>query len=79
MPMIPNHDIAVISLGAEREIWWKQKDFKGPIPKENKQLLQNGSLFIMPAGFQKDYLHKIPKCDHACNIRISLTFRNYIK
>jgi alkylated DNA repair dioxygenase AlkB len=32
--MNPNHDIAVISLGAEREIWWKQKDLKGPIPKK---------------------------------------------
>jgi alkylated DNA repair dioxygenase AlkB len=73
------HDIAVISFGAEREIWWKQKDFKGVVPVENRQLLQNGSLFIMPAGFQKDHYHKIPKCDRACSTRISLTFRNYIK
>ena len=73
------HDICVISLGAEREIYWKEKSFKGEVPLENKQLLHNGSLFIMPAGFQKDHYHKIPKCDKNCGVRISLTFRNYIK
>src|SRR5687767_1426828 len=31
--------ICVISLGAEREIWWKKQDYKGPIPPENRQLL----------------------------------------
>lgn len=72
-----NHSIAVVSMGAEREIWWKHKDFKGEIPKENRQLLASGSLFIMPPGFQKDYVHRIPKADHAVGTRISLTFRNY--
>ena len=74
-----DHDICVISFGAEREIWWKEKDFKGEIPLENRQLLHNGSLFIMPAGFQKDNFHKIPKVGKDCGIRISLTFRNYKK
>lgn len=77
--MNPKHAICVVSFGAEREIWWKDKSFKGEIPKENRQVLQNGSLFIMEAGFQADNFHKIPKCDKACGIRISLTFRNYIK
>ncbi len=75
-----DHDICVISFGAEREIWWKPKDMKGNIPPENKQLLHNGSLFIMPAGFQKINFHRIPKYDKGeCGVRISLTFRNYIK
>ena len=73
------HDIAVVSYGAEREIWWKTKEFKGLVPPENRQLLENGSLFVMPAGFQKDHLHRIPKNDRTCSTRISLTFRNYIK
>lgn len=76
--MNTKHDIAVISFGATREIWWKLKDFKGEIPKENRQLLGDGSLFIMPAGFQEKYFHRIPKCDRECGTRISLTFRNYV-
>jgi alkylated DNA repair dioxygenase AlkB len=73
--MDQSHPIAVVSFGAEREIWWKKKDYKGIIPQENRQLLEDGSLFIMPGGFQDDYYHKIPKCDKDCGIRISLTFR----
>lgn len=71
------HPIAVISFGAEREIWWKLQDFKGDIPAENKQKLHNGSLFIMPPGFQDLYFHRIPKHDRDCSTR-SLTFRKYI-
>jgi alkylated DNA repair dioxygenase AlkB len=77
--MNPAHPIAVISVGAEREIWWKPQDMKGNIPKENKQLLQHGSLFLMPAGFQQLNYHKIPKSDKPCGVRISLTFRNYVR
>lgn len=74
-----DHDIAVISFGAEREIWWKDKELKGNIPPENKQTLHHGSLFIMPAGFQKNNLHRIPKYGGGnCGMRISLTFRNYL-
>lgn len=77
--MNQEHDIAVVSFGAEREIWWKKKEFKGVVPQENKQLLHNGSLFVMPAGFQKDYFHRIPKADRSdVSTRISLTFRNYL-
>lgn len=77
--MNPKHAICVVSFGAEREIWWKDKSYKGEIPKENRQVLENGSLFIMDAGFQENHFHKIPKCDKECGIRISLTFRNYLK
>lgn len=73
-----DHPIAVVSFGSEREIWWKPKEHKGEIPPEWRQKLEHGSLFVMPAGFQREYLHRIPKCDHACDIRISLTFRHYI-
>lgn len=75
--MNPDHPIAVISFGAEREIYWKHKDYKDVIPPEQRQVLEDGSLFIMPAGFQAEHLHKIPKSDKPCGVRISLTFRNY--
>jgi alkylated DNA repair dioxygenase AlkB len=77
--MDENHPIGVISVGAERYIWVKEKDFKGNISNDDKYLLGTGSLFTMPAGFQKDYLHKIPKNDRPCGGRISLTFRKYKK
>jgi alkylated DNA repair dioxygenase AlkB len=42
----------------------------------SRQMLQNGSLFLMPAGFQQTYQHKIPKAGFTpCGPRISLTFR----
>lgn len=72
-----DHPIAVISLGAEREIWWRPKEQKGEVPPEQRRLLASGSLFIMPAGFQKDYYHRIPKGSSPKEPRISLTFRNY--
>ena len=75
--MNPDHPICVVSFGTAREIYWKEKGFKGKVPDDQKQKLDNGSLFIMPAGFQQKYQHKIPKCDHKCGMRISLTYRNY--
>jgi alkylated DNA repair dioxygenase AlkB len=66
--------IGVVSLGAEREIYWR---LKGDSPVINKQRLAHGSLWVMPAGFQDLYLHKIPKGDRPCGVRISLTFRSF--
>lgn len=72
-----DHPIAVISIGVVREIWYKKKGEKGNIPPEQKILLGDGSLFIMPKDFQRDHLHKIPKHSAVCSGRISLTFRKY--
>jgi alkylated DNA repair dioxygenase AlkB len=77
--MDSNHPIAVVSFGANRYIWCKKKEYKGVIPEEDKYLLNSGSLFVMPSGFQKENLHKIPKNDRPCGGRISLTFRKFIK
>lgn len=68
--------IVVLSLGSEREIWWKEQSYKGTIPDSNKQPLKNGSLFIMPSGFQDSMYHRIPKHDREISTRISLTFRS---
>jgi alkylated DNA repair dioxygenase AlkB len=72
------HPIAVVSFGCEREIWWRKIGEKGVVPPENRQLLRHGSLFVMPAGFQDLYEHRIPKSPGTTHTRISLTFRRYI-
>lgn len=69
------HPIAVVAFGAARHIYYKHRSFKGPIPEEQKILMTPGSLFIMPAGFQAEHVHKIPKHPQPCGPRLSLTFR----
>jgi hypothetical protein len=75
--MDSSHPIAVLSLGQERRIQTVEK-----IHSQNKEavreyLLRNGSLFIMPKGFQETHFHRIPKEGFKCSTRISLTFRKY--
>lgn len=71
-----NRPIISISLGVERELWFRpNKD-----PKEVlKVKLEHGSCCIMLPGMQKDFLHRVPKSDRDCGSRISLTFRGYVK
>jgi alkylated DNA repair dioxygenase AlkB len=73
------HPIAVVAFGAERFIWIKEKNAKGAVPDEDKFLMTQGSLFIMPGGFQDTHFHRIPKHDRECGGRISLTFRKLDK
>lgn len=73
------HPIAVVSFGADRMIYIKEKSYKGEIPDSDKYVLSNGSLFVMPPHMQETHLHKIPKGDKPCGGRISLTFRKYIR
>lgn len=65
--------IAVMSLGAEREIWVKPRG-AGPDAVE-KILLPSGSLFIMKPGMQDTHFHRIPKHGAECGYRVSLTWR----
>lgn len=69
--------IAVVTLGAGREINWKLKEAKG-VDAIHKQFLSHGSLFIMPAGMQDTHFHRIPKADRPVETRISLTFRSLL-
>lgn len=71
------HDIAIISYGAERDFWWKPMDQVGQLIDRQKIFLTEGSLLIMPGGFQEKHLHCIPKHDKPCTTRISLTFRRF--
>jgi alkylated DNA repair dioxygenase AlkB len=63
--------IASLSLGATRKFQTKEKR-SGTIANYE---LKNGSLLIMPDGFQKTHLHQLPKSAKAIGMRINLTFR----
>lgn len=76
--MLHEHPIAVVSFGEPREIWWREKGQTGVIPPEQRQLLENGSLFVMPPSFQKTHQHRIPKGGKQMGPRVSLTFRRYV-
>lgn len=76
--MDDNYAIAIISLGAEREIWFREIPTQdNPTPEISKLKLAHGSLCLMGAGMQDTHQHRIPKSDRVCGPRISLTFRMY--
>jgi alkylated DNA repair dioxygenase AlkB len=68
----PSPLIASISLGASREFQIKHKSASS---KKMKIQLAHNSLLVMPAGFQAQWLHQLPKCKAGCSSRINLTFR----
>jgi alkylated DNA repair dioxygenase AlkB len=68
-----NRPIAVMSLGAAREIWVKPRGTGADAVE--KILLPSGSLFIMKSGMQDTHFHRIPKHDRECGYRVSLTWR----
>lgn len=72
------HPIAVVSFGQPREIWWREKGQTGVIPADQRQLLEHGSIFVMPPGMQRTHQHRIPKGDKPMGTRISLTYRHYV-
>lgn len=65
--------IAVMSLGAAREIWVKPRGTGAEAVE--KILLPSGSLFVMGAGMQDTHFHRIPKHGADCGFRVSLTWR----
>ncbi len=73
--MYPNTGVAIISLGAEREIVYRQKDDK---TNEKSYLLTQGSLLYMDDKVQQDWLHAILS-DETTTPRISLTFRQLLE
>lgn len=68
--------IAIVSLGVEREIWFRPIQDNENITKVK---LENGSLCLMAPGMQETHQHKIPKASFQCGERISLTFRGYVE
>lgn len=67
--------VAIISLGAERNIWYRSKlDKEVKIP----YLLKSGALLYMGSELQQHWTHAILK-EKNVGSRISLTFRHIIK
>jgi hypothetical protein len=76
--MDDDRPIAIVSLGARREIYFR----KNPSDIEDaveKLWLESGSLCLMTPGMQDTHQHRIPKASYICGPRISLTFRGYVK
>jgi alkylated DNA repair dioxygenase AlkB len=74
--------IAIVTLGAEREIWFREnpgveRSINDPV---HKLKLAHGSLCIMSPGMQDTHQHRIPKAGfEPCGPRVSLTFRGYVQ
>jgi len=75
--MDDDRPIATISLGVEREIWFRPNG-KENLEKITKLKLGNGSMCLMHPGMQDTHQHRIPKAGFQCGERISLTFRGYV-
>lgn len=73
--MSDDHPIVTVSLGAEREIWFRPNDDTKDVTKIR---LAHGSACAMLPGMQDTHVHRIPKNDRVCGPRISLTFRVYV-
>lgn len=74
-----DHPISVVAFGAAREIWVRKIGDKGVVPPEDRFVMEPGSVFVMPGGFQGVYQHRIPKHSKPCGGRISLTFRKLVR
>ena len=70
--LVPSTGIAVVSLGAEREIAFRSEADKSRVIR---RLLTSGSLLYMTPDLQTDWKHAIEATDASVGGRISLTFR----
>jgi len=70
--------IVTVSLGVEREIWFRPALYYAPLLEHIEKLkLGHGSMCLMEPGMQDTHQHRIPKAGFTCGERISLTFRGY--
>ena len=58
--------IAIVTLGAEREIWFRPNEEPDSV---TRLLLGSGSLRLMAAGMQDSHMHRMPKAE--CGPRIA--------
>ena len=70
--MIPNAKIVIVSIGATRNVVFKNKidKTKTTIP------LTNGHVLVMGSGTQSKFRHKIPKVNQS-GPRIGIVFRQF--
>ena len=69
-----DNTIASLSFGAERKFLFKHKQTKQII----SLVLEHGSLLIMKAATQRNWLHSLPKSKNIVQPRINLTFRTIV-
>tara|TARA_B100000945_G_scaffold239024_1_gene195161 strand:+ start:326 stop:949 length:624 start_codon:yes stop_codon:yes gene_type:complete len=70
----PDPEIVSFSFGAQRKLQIKPKD---KLDKRRFTFdLNHGSVIIMSNGFQKHWLHQVPKEPTIESLRINLTFRH---
>lgn len=82
--MDDSRPIGIVSLGVEREIWFRPNSPLTPdsilSTMDRQQVkLGHGSLCLMAPGMQDTWQHRIPKASFSCGERISLTFRGYVQ
>jgi alkylated DNA repair dioxygenase AlkB len=81
--MDDNRPIAIVSLGAWRDIWFRPIEATQPGFSVHFGMdalrLEHGSLCLMAPGMQDTHQHRIPKAGRVCGPRISLTFRGYVE
>jgi len=73
--MDDSRPIVSVSLGVERELWFRPNTDTKAIEKKK---LEHGSICVMLPGMQDTWQHRIPKAGFMCGVRVSLTFRGYI-
>jgi alkylated DNA repair dioxygenase AlkB len=73
--LAPGTGVAIVSLGAERSILYKNKKDRSII---FPYVLKSGALLFMSNQIQEDWLHAIPK-QLGAGPRISITLRDSIK
>ncbi|MFT5226642.1 MAG: alkylated DNA repair dioxygenase AlkB [Polaribacter sp.] len=70
----PNGAIASVSLGAERQFFFKHKQSK----ESHSTLLQHGSLLVMKGVTQTHWMHRLPPTKKVNDPRVNLTFRTIV-
>lgn len=68
----PNSIIASLSFGSNRKFYFKKKNDS---EKNERLVLENGSLLVMEGKIQEFWNHSIPKELKVDKERINLTFR----
>jgi alkylated DNA repair dioxygenase AlkB len=71
--------IAIVSLGAARDILFTEQARVKDVSSYTRMRLQPGSLCLMAPGMQDTHFHRIPKAGFECGPRISLTYRGYVE
>jgi len=66
--------VASLSFGASR-LFKVRSNLSGEVHSYD---LYDGSLLVMPAGFQRGWQHTIPRTRRVCGQRVNLTFRRVV-